>query len=105
MKPVDLTRAIPDFYNTDLRTILYYVNMIRLFNYSGSKTLVDHVVNLHIYLFTGNRDTLLPDFNANSDCCKNLLLKRFHIFILMVTISVGMRMARMRSFWRSLKSA
>ena len=81
MKPVDLTRAIPDFYNADLKTILYYVNMIRSFNYGGSETLAAHVVSAPIYLFTGNRDTLLSNFDINADCWqKHTFAKLLHFY-------------------------
>ena len=77
MNPIDLTHAIPDFYTADLRTILRYVNLIRSLNYGGSTKLENHIVNAPLYLFTGNKDALLPDFDLNATLWKNRTSKEF----------------------------
>ena len=66
MKPIDLTRAVPDFYTADLRTILKYVSLIRSLNYGSSQKADNHIVNAPLFLFTGDKDTLLPDFDMNA---------------------------------------
>ena len=81
MTPIDLTRAIPDFYTSDLRTIIRYVSLIRSLNYGSSIQQPTHIVNTPIFVFTGTRDTLLPDFDLNAAFWKNHTSKKLeHIY-------------------------
>jgi len=68
MQPVDIKRGIPNFDTCEIKDILYYINVIRSLCHV-STTLTEHrVINAPIYLFSADKDTMVPDIEMNAKC-------------------------------------
>ena len=68
MQPVDIKRGIPNFDTCEIKDILYYINVIRSLCHV-STTLTEHrVINAPIYLFSADKDTMVPDIELNAKC-------------------------------------
>lgn len=68
MQPVDIKRGIPNFETCEIKDILYYINVIRSLCHA-STTLTEHrIINAPIYLFSADKDTMVPDIELNAKC-------------------------------------
>lgn len=68
MQPVDIKRGIPNFDTCEVKDILYYINVIRSLCHA-STTLTEHrIINAPIYLFSADKDTMVPDIEMNAKC-------------------------------------
>ena len=68
MQPVDIKRGIPNFDTCEIKDILYYINVIRSLCHA-STTLTEHrIINAPIYLFSADKDTMVPDIELNAKC-------------------------------------
>ncbi len=68
MQPIDMERAVPDFENSDVRKLLYYVNLIRSFIYGGQAYTENRIVNAEIQLFSPDNDKMVENIEQNAAC-------------------------------------
>ncbi len=68
MQPIDMERAVSDFENSDVRKLLYYVNLIRSLIYGGRAYDDKHIVQSGIHLFSPNNDKMVEDIEQNAAC-------------------------------------
>ena len=68
LKPIDLTRAVPNYNTADVKTILNYVNLIRSLNYGSGVQAEHHTVSAPIDLFMGEQDGFVPEPEKNAVC-------------------------------------
>ena len=66
MLPVDMTRAVPDFYNSDIRKMLYYSCTIRSLIYGSGRYAEKRVIHAPIYLFSPDKDDMVSDIPLNA---------------------------------------
>lgn len=66
MLPIDATHAIPSFFETDVKTLLYYTNVIRTICYGSGKYAEKRVINAPIFLFSPDKDDVVPDISLNA---------------------------------------
>ena len=68
MQPVDIHRGIPNFANCGAKEIFRFVNIMRSMN-NLSTTYTDHrLIHAPIYLFSADKDTMVPDIELNAKC-------------------------------------
>ena len=66
MLPVDMTRAVPDFYHSDVRKILYYSCTIRSLIYGSGRYTEKRMIHAPIYLFSPDKDDMVADIPLNA---------------------------------------
>jgi len=66
MHPLDMTRLVPSFYTCDIKTMLYYTNILRSFIYGSGTYFECRVIHAPIYLFSPEKDELVSDIPLNA---------------------------------------
>ena len=66
MRPIDVTRLVPSFYDCDLKTLLYYMNVLRSIVYGSGTYFEKRVINAPICLFSPDKDEMVPDVSLNA---------------------------------------
>ena len=68
MQPVDMKRGVPDYDTCDIKTLLYYTNLIRSLCHTATTFKENRIVSAPIYLFSADKDTMVPDIELNAKC-------------------------------------
>ena len=68
LQPVDIKRGMPDFENSDVKEVLYFTNVIRSLCHTASTFKVHRIIHAPIYLFSADKDTMVPDIELNAKC-------------------------------------
>ena len=66
MLPIDAVRAIPSFYENDIKTLLYYANVIRSICYGSGRYTGKRTIHAPIYLFSPDKDDMVADIPLNA---------------------------------------
>ena len=81
MQPVDMKRGVPDYDTCDIRTLLYYTNLIRSLCHTATTFKESRTISAHIYLFSADNDTMVPDIEMNAKCWQSHTVADFENII------------------------
>ncbi len=68
MHPIEMARAVPDYEHSDVRKILYFLNLILSLSYGGSSYIEKRIINAPIYLFSPDQDKMVENIDYNASC-------------------------------------